>query len=194
MTRTGQGFTLIELMVTVSVAAVLLAVGVPSFQTTVKNNRLTAAANSLVGALNLARSEAIKRGVFVTFCKRNGGGTDCDNSASWNDGWIVFSDLDRDGVFDDDGDANLCEPDEDCLVRVYPPLNAQIDLGFSRDRVTFDPNGFSQGYNGTFKFCDDRGAQHARARILSNTGRLRGSKDSNGDGIHEDGSGNNLAC
>lgn len=59
------GFTLIELMVTLAVVAITLAIGVPSFQGVVSDNRLTGAANNLIGALNVARSEAIKRGRSV---------------------------------------------------------------------------------------------------------------------------------
>lgn len=194
MNRTMQGFTLFELMATVAMAAIVLTAGVPSFRELVLNNRRSASINELAAALNLARSEAVKRGVSATFCKRNSAGNDCDNSASWDDGWIVFTDQDGDGDFEDDGDATLCETGEDCLLRVYSPLNANVDLTFSANRVSFDASGFCQGFNGTFKFCDGRGASSARARILSNTGRLRASVDSNSDGIHEDGSGTNLSC
>lgn len=62
------GFTLVELMVTVAIAAILLGVGVPSFRTLIENNRIAAASNDVVTALQYARSEAVKRGVFVDVC------------------------------------------------------------------------------------------------------------------------------
>lgn len=80
------GFTLIELMVTISVLAVLLGVGVPSFQATIQGNRITTTANDLVAALQLARSEAVRRGVNVTVCSSNNQST-C--SGAWTNGWVV---------------------------------------------------------------------------------------------------------
>lgn len=78
--RGVAGFTLIELMVTLSVVAITLAVGVPSFQGIVSDNRLSSAANGLIGAINIARSEAIKRGRSVAITPT---GTD------WNDGGTI---------------------------------------------------------------------------------------------------------
>lgn len=80
------GFTLIELMVTLSVLALLLGIGVPSFQATIQGNRITTTANDLVAALQFARSEAVRRGVNVTLCASNDQ-TTC--SGAWTDGWVV---------------------------------------------------------------------------------------------------------
>ena len=59
----SSGFTLVELMITLAIAGILVAVGIPSFNSTISSNRLTSYANELVTALNLARSEAVKRGM-----------------------------------------------------------------------------------------------------------------------------------
>lgn len=66
--RRAVGFTLIELMVTIAVAATLLVVAVPSFRAIINSNRLTTAANTLVNALNVARMEAIKRNASTQLC------------------------------------------------------------------------------------------------------------------------------
>ncbi|WP_133716312.1 GspH/FimT family pseudopilin [Methylocaldum gracile] len=190
-----NGFTLIELMVAVAVLAVTLTIGVPSFRDTILNNRITTQINELVADLSLARSEAIKRGVPVTLCRRNSAGNDCDNSAAWTNGWVVFSDRDGDGVFEDDGDTTPCEASvDDCLLRVKAPLAAGGSLTYGRNRVTFDSQGFATGFNGTFVFCDSRGATKAKGSIVSNTGRVQATRDSNNDGTHEDGSGNAVTC
>jgi type IV fimbrial biogenesis protein FimT len=67
----ARGFTIVELMVTVAVAAILLVIAVPSFNTIINSNRLTTAANTLVNALNTARMEAIKRNASVQFCSNS---------------------------------------------------------------------------------------------------------------------------
>ena len=188
-----RGVTLIELMVTVVLVSIILAVGIPSLSWMVKNNRRATQLNILAADMNLARSEAVKRNLTVTVCKRNSDGDDCDNSATWTQGWITFVDMNSNGAFDDDASAPLCEDDEDCLLRVRDPLTGSNTLAFPRNRVTYNNRG-ATGATGTFTFCDDRGAAYARAKIISNTGRLRASRDSNDDGVHEDGSGSPLTC
>lgn len=81
-----RGFTLIELLVTLSVAAILLTVAVPNFQIFVMNNRMATQANDLITALNLARSEAVKRAANVTVCASSNT-TSC--TGTWAQGWIV---------------------------------------------------------------------------------------------------------
>lgn len=81
-----SGVTLIELLVTLVVLAILLGLGVPSFTNIIQNNRSTALANDMVTALNLARNEAVRRGACINICSSNNG-TSC--SGTWTDGWIV---------------------------------------------------------------------------------------------------------
>lgn len=87
-----SGFTIVELMVTVAIAGILLAVAVPSFNQMTVNSRLTAQANDMVGALNLARSEAIKRNTRVSFCRATSEtATTCATSAAAWTNWIVMT-------------------------------------------------------------------------------------------------------
>jgi len=88
--NTKRGFTLIELMITVAVVAIVLAIGVPSFQEMMRNNRAATHMNGIIGALNLARSEAIKRGRRVSLCPSSDQ-AGCSGS-DWAKGWIVFVD------------------------------------------------------------------------------------------------------
>jgi type IV fimbrial biogenesis protein FimT len=85
-----SGFTLIELMFTLLIAAILLGVGVPSFRGMAASNRLTTQANDLVGAINFARSEAITRNMNVTLCRTSTEATTtcAVGSAAWTN-WIV---------------------------------------------------------------------------------------------------------
>ena len=99
-----SGFTLIELLVALSVLAILLALAAPNLQALARNNRLTGLTNDLVSTLNLARSEAVKRGGRITVCKSANPGAAapiCSTSANWRDGWLVFLDTSGTvGVFD----------------------------------------------------------------------------------------------
>lgn len=92
-----RGFTLVELLVAVAIAAILLAVGVPSFRSTIASNRLSSTTNELVGTLAQARSEAIRRGVRVTVCM-SANGTACATTGNWEQGWISFVDTTRSGT------------------------------------------------------------------------------------------------
>lgn len=84
-----SGFTLIELMVTVSVAGVLLAIAVPSFNQLIVTNRLTAQANEFVAAINFARSEAIKRNARLVLCREGAPDTCATQAGNWTS-WIVI--------------------------------------------------------------------------------------------------------
>ncbi len=158
-----QGFTLVELLSTLSVIAIIVTIGVPSFQSIMQNNRMTTDLNLLVTDLNLSRMEAIKRGDDVTICKRNNQGTDCEKSGDWNKGWIVFSDPNR--------NASVETGEE--IIHVKSELDSGIALISSKNRITFTSQGFSYGFATTFVMSDSRGETYARKRIISNTGRIR---------------------
>jgi type IV fimbrial biogenesis protein FimT len=97
---TQSGFTLVELMVTLIIAAIMVTMAIPSFTATIQNNRATAQINEFVSTLNLARTEAIKRGARVTVCK-SPDATNCYTSTTgWEQGWIVFVDSDADDTHD----------------------------------------------------------------------------------------------
>lgn len=91
MGQRQRGFTLIELMVTLAVLAIVFAIAAPSFTTMINNNRSAALGEELVTALNYARSEAVKRGSRVSVCASSDGAT-CSGAATWIQGWIVFTD------------------------------------------------------------------------------------------------------
>jgi type IV fimbrial biogenesis protein FimT len=93
------GFTLIELIVTVALAAILLTIGVPSFQEMMRNNRAATHTNEMLTALNFARSEAVKRGRDVLLCPSTDPANWCVGT-DWSGGWIVFADLNNNGAAD----------------------------------------------------------------------------------------------
>jgi len=161
---------MIELLVTMSVMAILMAVAIPSFQSFVSTNRVAALTNDLVSALNLARSEAVKRGARVTVCKTANPAAvapTCSTGASWQTGWLVFVDGGAAGTIDG----------ADVLLRVGQPSsgNAVIapDANFA-NYASYLASGVSQGNGGTasgnLAICLDH---LARTISVNTTGRIR---------------------
>ncbi len=113
-----------ELIITISVLAILTTLALPSFQQFIQNNRLAGQANELVAATQLARSEAIKRGVNVAVCSSDDAAT-C--GGSFTDGWIVVA---------DPGDA-------DQVIQVYPSPGDDFSFTPAAGNATFTADGFS---------------------------------------------------
>lgn len=83
-----RGFTLIELMISIAILAILLGIAVPSFNDAALGSKLGSHANKLVASAYVARSEAIKRNVSVTLCA-SANGADCASTGGWEQGWVV---------------------------------------------------------------------------------------------------------
>ncbi|MXS86002.1 prepilin-type N-terminal cleavage/methylation domain-containing protein [Nitrosomonas sp. HPC101] len=162
----SKGFTMVELMITISIASILLAVAVPSYQSLMRESRLTTQANELMTALHYARSEAVKRGVRVTLCKSADGAT-C-NGDSWKDGWLIFSDSDAGTAGTVDG--------ADEVLRVFPGLKGSTLTTGSNfaNWISYLPNGRNQGSgnlpNGTFSLCNQASGRNIK---VNKAGRPR---------------------
>lgn len=152
--RLVRGFTLIELMITIAVAAILFTVAVPSFKDTIRQNRLTTQANELITALNLARSEAIRRSQNVTVTPKAGG---------WSSGWVVES---------IDPATNLAEAP---ILRDFETLQNNLIFTGGPLVYTYQPSGFKIGLaTDTYTLCDSSSSGDRGRRILvSTTGRPR---------------------
>ncbi|MEV8519965.1 GspH/FimT family pseudopilin [Dyella marensis] len=87
--RGGRGFSLVELMMTLAVMAVLLVVAVPSLRDAVRRHKVTAAANALLADLAYARSEAILGGIVVSVCTSSRDRKKCDQTNAYEPGWLV---------------------------------------------------------------------------------------------------------
>jgi type IV fimbrial biogenesis protein FimT len=129
--RLNKGFTLVELMTTLTVAMLLLSVGIPSASSLLANNRMTARTNDLVTHLQYARSESIKRQIAVTVCASEDGEV-CAGSDDWGTGWIVFT----------DETGNVGELDgSDMLLRSYLTSDTVIEIGSNMEYVRYNPGG-----------------------------------------------------
>ncbi len=139
--------------------------------------------------LNLARSEAVKRGQHVTVCKISNTES-CDTSANaegWSDGWLVF--------VDNAATPGVWEAGEEVL-RVYRDTDTTYSWKADNNLekfVTYTPRG-SSNINGWFTYCDGRSIQQARAILINSVGRPALSADSDNNKIYEDGTGNDLDC
>jgi|LakMenEpi03Aug12_release.lakeMendotaPanAssembly.Ray.scaffolds.fasta_scaffold306027_2 type IV fimbrial biogenesis protein FimT len=168
--KSQSGFTLIELMITLTVAGVLMMVAAPSYRELIQSNRMSTQANLLLSDLNAARSEAVKRRIPVTLCKSTTQSA-CATSGGYEQGWIIFADHDRDGAVDDD-DMILRTQDAtgtDLTIRGKTPIQNRISF--------FDSGNVST--SGSIIFCDSRiqvfstDRVKARAIIISQPGRFR---------------------
>jgi len=174
-----KGFTLIELMLTVFVAAILLSVAVPSFITMVENNSLASQINQFSAALNLARSEAVKRGRRIVLCRSSIVNNTCATAGGYEQGWIVFVDNDADGQRD------LAPVEE--LLRVSEGLKQGYSLRGNNNfvsRITFEPSG-NASQAGRFVLCKDNRVQNSRVIIVNFAGYFRPAPDQNGNSIPE---------
>ncbi|MGZ8191416.1 MAG: GspH/FimT family pseudopilin [Methylococcaceae bacterium] len=159
-----QGFTLVELLVVVAIMAITLAFGVPSFQAVIASSRLTNAANSMVTALQLARSEAIKTNRLVTVSNVN-------NNSAWGDGWIVFMDKNQDNLQDIDDDPEIDEPTIGSFDAINTSFTVKPDPNFT-NRVIYRPDGRSNTF-GSFTFCSPAETADFRNVVIASTGRVR---------------------
>ena len=168
----AKGFTLVELMVTISVLAVLMAVGIPSFQGVIASSRVTTATNDFMATLAQARSNAIRRGGRVTVCK-SADGASCVTTGNWEQGWIMFND-------DDHSAANASVDTGETITFASPALTNGIVMKGNLNYVSFGADGLPKnmngsGYFGTIRICstvaslsDDK---RARDLIINRTGR-----------------------
>ncbi len=172
--QTRKGFTVIELMVTLSITAILLSLGVPAFQDYSLRQRMSASISALHNDLLYGRSQAVYRNTQVVACPGSPS-SGCTQSTDWTAGWIIFDDTDTDRQH---------QADEDLLRHGQGLDNIWIHSSSGRHSFRFYPNGSSPGSNGSLSLCGAGGLQHARKLVISNLGRIRRDKAENLDPIH----------
>jgi type IV fimbrial biogenesis protein FimT len=127
------GVTLIELLVAMTIAAILMAIAIPSFRGVSIDVKLRGYSNALLASLYLARSDAIKRNGRSVVC-RSADGANCATSGDWEQGWIVFQDL----------DGNASRTSTEAIIERHPPLAAGFQMRGNTNvasYVAFHPSG-----------------------------------------------------
>lgn len=134
--RAQAGFTLTELMVTLTIVAILCGIGVPSFRYVTTGNRLSAEVNALLGDMQLARAEAIREGANVVVCASKDEAT-CSGESDWKTGWIVWNDPNGNGSIDSD----------EAVLHQQQAIKSEDTVEASNDvtQITFNRTGFATG-------------------------------------------------
>lgn len=117
----SKGFTLIELMVVLGIIAAITAFGIPSFRTLIADNRLTSTSNNIMGALQIARSEAVTQHTAIKVCAANSGNTACANSTNWSAGVLVLR--------------------GSTVLKVVPSGNTGVTVTASANEISYAGNG-----------------------------------------------------
>lgn len=157
-----RGYSLYELVMTLTLVGLVLTLGLPSFGSLVADKRLRVEADALFHAVHLARKSSIVRRHVVSLCPSIDGQS-CNPGHDWSDGWIMFVNVDRD-------DPPQVGANETILKR------HSVD---ERVRILANRQGFTlrstqlRATNGTFVICDRAGRAQARALVVSYTGRPR---------------------
>ncbi|WP_026338820.1 GspH/FimT family pseudopilin [Thioalkalivibrio sp. AKL7] len=167
--QTCKGITAIELMVALGVLAILAMLAAPGFGQMLERQRVIGATNSLLNAMHLARSEAIKRNERVTLCPSSDGET-CREDGDWAYGWIWFADPEHSGE----------RSDEDPLIgHANPGLQDLLSIKGNtpvRDYVSYVARGTTRRTSGalqmgSFTVCGN--GHEGRRVIVSSIGRPR---------------------
>ena len=157
------GFTLVELIFTLAVLAVLVSIGAPSLASFIQSTQSRSARSALIGSLNLARMTAVSAQRSVIVCP-SADHARCDDSLAWQRGWIVFEDSNQNNKRDED--EPLLE-----VVGVQPGVAISSTAG--RKYVRYRPDGSASGTDLTYTVCDRRGPNAAAAIVVNNPGRVR---------------------
>lgn len=158
----SRGFNLLELMVTLSIVAIVVSIALPSMSNMIDSTRMSGYANSLHKAISVARSEAIKRGLPVTICTSNSSQTDCGNSSGWEQGWIVR-------------EVNTVIG-RDPIILIYQPLKSGFtfhgDSTINTSNIVFTASGTTSG-SGTLVLCrDDTVDKNTKSVVLNRFGNV----------------------
>ena len=176
--RKESGFTLLELIITMVVGAILMAIAIPNFRITIQNSRLSSQLNTLLSGMVYSRSEAIKRNTNVVICASSDQQTCSGSTSGWVNGWIVYYTPPPSS-----STAAIPAPTSAEIIRQYPALTGGNTLkNAASAQIVFQSSGMTTlTADSQFTLCDPRGTSKARVTMVAVTGRaevLQGSTPS----------------
>jgi type IV fimbrial biogenesis protein FimT len=185
MSSKTPGYSLVELLVVLSIIAIGITLSAPDLEEFFTRNRVSSQLNQLVRAIHMARQTAIFLNQVVTLCP-SADGNSC--SRDWAEGMLLF--------VDSNNDRNYSQ--HEALIHRFDALTDGDKLFWrafrARPFLLMRPKGFTAYQNGTFTYCPHEGLQYARGIVLNSAGRIRLSQDSDRDGIDEGANGRPLRC
>ena len=158
-----KGFTLFELIFTITILIITLTLGIPLLQQWIQRSKTTDLQHTLLHSIHYARSQAVRLQSTVTLCP---GSSQCEDN--WNSQLLIFSDLNSNGVLDSN----------ELLLKYMDIgiLGEHVDWRSFRRKsyLQFDARGLTPALNGTLHFCPSPTNEDLKfAIILSRTGRVR---------------------
>lgn len=183
-----QGMTLIELMITLAIFAILIAIAAPSFDDTIKRNRVESQLREFAGRLKFARSEAVNTQRNITICHLDSGSTpSCDGL--WSDGMTIFFDDDADGDLENTADVIMYTKNVGSNT-----LAVHNSGGVALNLIQFGARGTANS-KATIKLCDaSANVQFARAILLELTGMVMKSRLNTATNKYKDINNADLSC
>lgn len=178
------GFTLIELMVSISVISILAAIAVPNFSDFIIKMRVDNEISKLHRMLLLTRNSAINSGQRTIVCPLN---SSYQCTEQWQNELSVFVGVNSNTMFD----AN------EKIIRIKPAITVGDELvyGKGRNKITYQPTGQLSGLtNGTFRYCPQSHKHNSRGIVVARSGRIYQSSDIDNDGIDENRGNKEISC
>lgn len=177
-----SGFTLVEVMVTTTIATLLLTVGVPAMNSFISRTEARQDIGRLNQMISFTRTQALLRGSRTTLCPLDAS-LKCSNL--WNDTLSVFTDTNNNRTLD---------AGEQLLFTLPANENRNVLRSFNSQIISFDERGFAGINTGSLGYCHNGGVPTGAAFIISRNGRVRPGTDNNNDGLQETPNGNNVPC
>ncbi len=156
-----QGFTLLELMITLAIVIIMTTIGLPSFFGLIRDSNMTATANDMLSAINYARSEAVTRNNDVVIQSKS------TTAKHWEAGWDIYVDTNKNRT----KDSGELLKSYDALPNGYTLIANAANMD---SQIVYLPSGLRDSIiGGTLFLCKDNAASTARAIIINNVGRAR---------------------
>lgn len=186
MLQKSKGFSLLDLLLTVSVVFLISFIGIPSLTNTLNKYRADTIISNLKRTIQFSRDRAATHNVVITICPST---DQRECSKDWAQGIIVFY----------DHDLNKKVSAKEKILHYQPPIPDEYNLKWrsfqNKAYIQYSPLGYTLSHNGSFTLCPENGnLEFARLLILNKAGRVRQGMDTDGDGIQEKPSGKPVEC